>query len=63
MTLDVGKGQFRVEAKLRSDGLQDVPPGCKISLGNSGRFRDLISFTVLTTARLSHQMSVGGSGL
>jgi hypothetical protein len=29
MTLDVGKGQVRVEAKLRSDDLKDVPDGCK----------------------------------
>jgi hypothetical protein len=54
MTLDVGKGQVRVEAKLRSDGLKNVPAGCKSFIRE---------FTVLTTARLSHQMSVGGSGL
>jgi hypothetical protein len=28
MTLDVEKGQL-VEVKLRSDGLKDVPAGCK----------------------------------
>jgi hypothetical protein len=29
MTLDVEKGQVRVEVKLHSDGLKDVPAGCK----------------------------------
>jgi hypothetical protein len=35
----------------------------RVLLGNSGRFPDLILFTVLTTARLQRQMSVDGSGL
>jgi hypothetical protein len=29
MSHDVGKRQIRVEAKLRSDGLKDVPGVCK----------------------------------
>jgi hypothetical protein len=29
MTLDVEKGEVRVEVKVRSDGLKDVPAGCK----------------------------------
>jgi hypothetical protein len=29
MTPDVEKGEVRVEVKVRSDGLKDVPAGCK----------------------------------
>jgi hypothetical protein len=63
MSLDVGKGQARVEAKLRSDGLKDVPAGCKSFVRE---------FWVLSGSNLLHclencqvitPISVGGSGL
>jgi hypothetical protein len=63
MTLDLKRRQVRAKVKFRSDGLKDVPAGCKSFVREFWIFRDLILFTVLTTARLLHQISVGGSGL
>jgi hypothetical protein len=62
MTLDVGKGQFRVETKLRSDGLKDVPAGGKSFVRE---FWTLSGSKLIhcLDSRLSHPMSVGSSGL
>jgi hypothetical protein len=71
VTLDVEKGQVRVEAKLRSDGLKDVPAGCKSfvrefwTLSGSNLIHCLHNCQVTTpnVGGLSQQMSVGGRGL